>query len=144
MRTLHVRDGEIEGEQGGELFSCVYSGDGAFVLSAGWDGYLRLGLSACARQISSLQASSKPLSCWAFEGMVDTPLLVTPTPLFKPRSGVITRFLGKQKVERSYQYNYPACGHTAETLCLPREAIPCPSCKRLLRVSEEVAQLQPQ
>lgn len=372
MRTLHVRDGETEGGQGGEIYSCVYSADGTFVLTGGWDGYLRLWLSAGAQQISSLAASSKPLSCCAFspdgtswlsasmdgalswwdamthrlrqsfiahirpisalqfspddrflataswdrklllrpvgeeregrtlaghtdivagcrwladsrrllswsndgtlrlwdaevareiirfnghsdrvtaaclsrdgqwaisgsrdgavklwdlqrggevrsvqmnaevrgcwclsdgvsvltvnadgwivlwslpdfevqaevrsdiqamcgalapcgttvvlgsekgslhfvavDGIEQPPLLVTPTPLFKPKSGVITRFLGKQKVQRTYQYSCPACGHTAEIPQLPSEAIPCQSCNRLLRVSEEVPQLQP-
>lgn len=80
----------------------------------------------------------------ALEGLEEQPLPVTPTPLFKPRSGVITRFLGKQKIERSYQYTCPACGHTAEIACLPSEAIPCPSCKRMLRVRADVPQLQPQ
>lgn len=373
MRTLQVQDGGTDGGQGGEVFSCVYSADGAFVLSAGWDGYLRLWLAASMHQVSSLQASSKPLSCCAFssdgtawlsasmdgslswwdamshqmrqnfiahirpisaiqfspdgrflataawdrklllrrvgderegrplvghtdivagcrwladgkrllswshdgslrlwdadaareiirfdghadrvtaaclsrdeqwvisgsrdgsiklwdlgrrgevrsvqmkaevrgcwclsdgvsvltvnadgwmalwslpdfevqaelasdirvmcgdlspcgtkvvlgsekgtlhfvsvDGMEGCPLLVTPTPLFKPKSGVITRFLGKQKVERTYQYRCPACGHTAEIPCLPSEAIPCQSCHRLLCVSVEVPQLQPQ
>jgi len=373
MRTLKVRDGGTEGEQGGEVFSCVYSADGAFVLSAGWDGCLRLWLSASARQVSSLRVSPKPLSCCAFsadgtvwlsasmdgvlswwdvlthqlrdtfiahirpisaiqfspdgrflataawdrklllrrvgderegralvghkdnlagcrwtpdskqllswsndgtlrlwdadsgreaarfEGHADRvtaaclsrdgqwaisgsrdgsvklwdlrrrvelrslqlkdevrgcwclgdsasvltvnadgwmvlwslpdfevqaelasniralcgdvspsamevvlgsetgtlhfvaidstegpPLLVTPTPLFKPKNGVITRFLGKRKVECSYQYICPACGHSAETSCLSSEAIPCPSCHRLLRLRVEVPQLQPQ
>ena len=74
----------------------------------------------------------------------DLPLVVTPTPLFKPKNGVITRFLGKQKIECSYQYSCPACGHTAEVGCLPSEAIPCPSCNRLLRLCVEVSQLQPQ
>jgi WD40 repeat protein len=373
MRTLRVRDGGSESGQGGELFSCVYSADGAFVLSGGWDGCLRLWLSANVQQVSSLEASSRPLSCCAFspdgtawlsaamdgtlswwdamthqmkqtfiahirplsaiqfspdgqslvtaswdrklmlrrvgderegralvghsdivagcrwsldskqllswshdgtlrlwnvdvaretarlegdadrvtaaclskdgqwaisgsrdgsvklwdlrrrveartvrlkeevrgcwylaedssvvtvnadgwivvwslpdfevqaelasdirvmcgdlapsgsevvlgsekgtlhfvviEGMETTPIAVTPTPQFKPKSGVITRFLGKQRIERSYQYSCPACGHTEETAHLPREAIPCPSCKRLLQVCAEAPQLQPQ
>ncbi|HTU18842.1 MAG TPA: WD40 repeat domain-containing protein [Gemmataceae bacterium] len=373
MQTLHVRDGGTEGGQGVEVYSCVYSADGAFVLSAGWDGFLRLWLSANGQQVSSLQVSSKPLSCCAFsrdgtgwvsasmdgtlswwdavthhmkqsfiahirpisaiqispdgrfmataawdrklllrrvgderegrvlaghtdivagcrwsldskqllswshdgtlrlwdadsareaarfdshsdrvtaaclsrdgawaisgsrdgllklwdlrrraetrsvqmkqevrgcwcladgtslltvnadgwmvlwslpdfevqaelastiraicgalspcgnevvlgsekgnlhfvtvEGKVDTALVVRPTLLFKPNNGVITRFLGKQKVVRAYQYICPACGQTAETACLPSEAIPCASCKRLLHLRDEVPQLQTQ
>lgn len=78
------------------------------------------------------------------EGIEATPLAVTPTRLFKPRTGVITRFLGKQQIEQSYQYSCPACGHTEETSRLPRETIPCLSCKRLLQVCPEARELQPQ
>src|SRR5579885_2844867 len=66
MQTLRVRDSEKEGGHGGEVFSCVYSNDGAYVLSAGWDGYLRLWLSASAQLVSFLHAAVKPLSACAF------------------------------------------------------------------------------
>jgi WD40 repeat protein len=63
MRSMRVRAlGTGEGH-GGEVFSCVYAADSAFVLSAGWDGYLRLWVASTAKSVSSLQASAKPLSC---------------------------------------------------------------------------------
>jgi predicted RNA-binding Zn-ribbon protein involved in translation (DUF1610 family) len=67
---------------------------------------------------------------------------VTATSSSKPKSGVITRFLGKQKVERTYRYTCPACGHSGELASLPSEFIHCSSCNRLLRVSAEVPQSQ--
>jgi ribosomal protein S27E len=70
----------------------------------------------------------------------ESPLPVIATPSFKPKSGVITRFLGKQKVERTYIYTCPACGHSGEIASLPSESIHCSSCNRLLRVSAEVPQ----
>lgn len=80
----------------------------------------------------------------AIDGVLDPPLLVTPTQRNKPKSGVLSRILGKQPRQLSYQYTCPACHHTTEVASLPSESIPCPTCKRLLRVSTEVLQLQPQ
>lgn len=68
----------------------------------------------------------------------EVPLPVTVIPSFKPKSGVITRFLGKQKVERTYLYTCPACEHRGEIVSLPSESIHCSSCNRLLRVSAEM------
>jgi WD40 repeat protein/ribosomal protein S27E len=78
------------------------------------------------------------------EGAEDVPLPVTATSSFKPKSGVITRFLGKRKAERSYHYTCPACGHSAEIASLPHESIRCTTCNRVLLVSAEVPQLQTQ
>lgn len=77
-------------------------------------------------------------------GGEEVPLPVTATPSFKPKSGVISRFLGKQKVERTYLYTCPACGHRGEIASLPSEFIHCTSCNRLLRVSADGPQLQTQ
>ena len=65
MPTLRVRAAGTGDGHGGEVFSCVYTVDSAFVLSAGWDGFLRLWMVSNNRSVSSLQASSKPLSCCA-------------------------------------------------------------------------------
>jgi WD40 repeat protein len=46
----------------GEVFSCAYTPDGAFVLSAGWDGYLRLWEVATGAHVTALRAGNKPLS----------------------------------------------------------------------------------
>jgi WD40 repeat protein len=62
LRLLPAGPGE--GHQG-EVFSCAYTADGSFVLSAGWDGYLRLWDTSSARVVTALQASAKPLSACA-------------------------------------------------------------------------------
>jgi WD40 repeat protein len=63
MGSLRVRCAGTGEGHGGEVFSCAYSPDGAFVLSAGWDGCLRLWLTSNGQQVSCLHASAKPLSC---------------------------------------------------------------------------------
>jgi WD40 repeat protein len=50
----------------GEVYSCAYTTDGAFVLSGGWDGQLRLWDAATGAALVKLSASPKPLSCCAF------------------------------------------------------------------------------
>jgi WD40 repeat protein len=91
-----------------------------------------------------LGTESGQLHFLAIDGVAEKPLQTTATPLFKPKTGVITRFLGKPKIDRSYQYSCPSCGHAAETESLPRDAVRCSKCNRLLRVCAEVAQLQAQ
>lgn len=51
---------------GGEVFSCAYSPDGAFVLSAGWDGHLRLWETRNGAHLSAISVGSKPLSSCGF------------------------------------------------------------------------------
>jgi WD domain, G-beta repeat len=47
----------------GEVYSCAYTPDGAFVLSGGWDGVLRLWDANSFSTLTALSASPKPLSC---------------------------------------------------------------------------------
>jgi WD40 repeat protein len=49
-------------EKAGEILSCAYSPDGAFVLSGGWDGFLRLWETAFGAHVTAVQASPKQLS----------------------------------------------------------------------------------
>jgi WD40 repeat protein len=49
----------------GEVFACAYSPDGAFVLSGGWDGHLRLWEAGSGAPVVTLQASPRPLSACA-------------------------------------------------------------------------------
>jgi WD40 repeat protein len=80
----------------------------------------------------------------AVDGLEDAPMIVTPTQTLRPAKGVIGRILGKPRMEPVYQYTCPACRNTAETVRLSSEAIPCGACQRLLRLSAEALQLQPQ
>jgi WD40 repeat protein len=48
-----------------EVLACAYAPDGAFVLTGGWDGQLRLWEASSGSHISALQASSKPISACA-------------------------------------------------------------------------------
>ena len=48
------------------MYACSYTSDGAFVLSGGWDGHLRLWDAAAGTTLVKLSASPKPLSCCAF------------------------------------------------------------------------------
>ncbi|MGL4554960.1 MAG: WD40 repeat domain-containing protein [Gemmataceae bacterium] len=52
----------------GEVYSCSYSPDGAYLLSAGWDGLLRLWDASTGGTLSSLAASPRPLSACAYSG----------------------------------------------------------------------------
>jgi WD40 repeat protein len=51
----------IKGHQG-EVFACAFTPDGNFVLSAGWDGHLRLWEVSSGQPVGGLRAGSKPLS----------------------------------------------------------------------------------
>jgi len=49
----------------GEVFFCTFMHDGSYVLSGGWDGYLRLWESTSGIQAAAFQASHKPISACA-------------------------------------------------------------------------------
>src|SRR5204862_428456 len=49
----------------GEIFNCTYTPDGGFVLSAGWDGHLRLWEISSGTHLTSIRGGSKPLSACA-------------------------------------------------------------------------------
>lgn len=66
MGALRLLRAEPSERHQGEVYCCAFSPDGAFVLSAGWDGNLRLHDSATGETLTSLSASPKPLSCCAF------------------------------------------------------------------------------
>ncbi len=67
MGTLQLASIERAGESHeGEIYSCTFAPNGTFVLSAGWDGQLRLWDVATGQSLTSLRASPKPLSCCAF------------------------------------------------------------------------------
>jgi WD40 repeat protein len=63
LRLLPGSDGEIHK---GEVFCCTFAPDGAFVLSGGWDGYLRLWDASSGGTVSALQVGPKAVSACAF------------------------------------------------------------------------------
>jgi WD40 repeat protein len=50
---------------GADLFCCTYSADGAFVLTAGWDGWLRFWAAPAGTEVTGLRVGPKPLSSCA-------------------------------------------------------------------------------
>jgi WD40 repeat protein len=67
MGALRLLDGAVAGERHqGEVFTCAYAPDGAFVLSGGWDGWLRLWEPSSGAHVAALSASPKPLSACGF------------------------------------------------------------------------------
>lgn len=63
--ALRLIDG-IGGEgHEGEIFTVAYAPDGAFVLTGGWDGHLRLWETGGGSQVTSLAVSAKPISACA-------------------------------------------------------------------------------
>jgi WD40 repeat protein len=80
LRLLAGNSSE-EGHQG-EVFACAYTPDGAYVLSGGWDGHLRLWEAESGQFVTALRVGPKPLSacavtpggrhwlCGSLEGMV--------------------------------------------------------------------------
>jgi WD40 repeat protein len=55
---------DAEGHKG-EVFTCAYTPDSAYVLSGGWDGHLRLWEAESGKLVTSLQVGPKPLSACA-------------------------------------------------------------------------------
>jgi WD40 repeat protein len=49
----------------GELLSCAYTADSAFVLSGGWDGHLRLWEASSGAPVSALHVGPKPVTACA-------------------------------------------------------------------------------
>jgi WD40 repeat protein len=157
-RCTEVRSLQLKGEVRG----CWSLGDGASVLTVLADGWMALwslpdlelqterassirplcgALSPSGAEIA-LGSESGRLHFVSLESDEHVPLPVIATPSFKPKSGVITRFLGKRKIERFYHYTCPACGQNGEVASLPPESVHCTSCNRLLRINAEVPQLQ--
>jgi WD40 repeat protein len=63
---LHLKtEGPEAGGHGGEVFAVAFSSDGGFVLSGGWDGYLRLWEVTTGAPLTGLPASTKAISACA-------------------------------------------------------------------------------
>ena len=65
MPTLRLTPAPESEKHEGEVFSCCYTPDGAFVLSAGWDGHLRLWEVSSGAHLTALKVGNKPLSACA-------------------------------------------------------------------------------
>ena len=67
MGTLRLLQAPKTGDcHTGEIFSCAYAPDGQTVLSAGWDGHLRLWDTTEGEALAYVKVGAKPLSCCAF------------------------------------------------------------------------------
>ncbi len=67
VAALRVANLDRSGEgHEGEIYGCAFAPDGAFVLTAGWDGQLRLWDISTGQSLMALRAGLKPLSCCAF------------------------------------------------------------------------------
>ncbi|MBI1913840.1 MAG: hypothetical protein HYS12_03740 [Planctomycetes bacterium] len=65
MATLRLVPPPRTDKHEGEVFSCTFTPDGGFVLSAGWDGHLRLWEASTGTHLTALRAGPKPLSACA-------------------------------------------------------------------------------
>ncbi len=100
-------------------------------------------LSPAGNQIA-LGREDGQLALVALEGFEDNPLVVTARQGAKTTSTFFTRLLGQTRTVMTYHYCCPACHQVVETTQIPEKAVPCPQCKRRLRVRSRVPQLQPQ
>jgi WD40 repeat protein len=57
-----LKAGPKGGGHGGEVFACSFTPDGQLVLTAGWDGFLRLWETGQGEQVHEVKASARPLS----------------------------------------------------------------------------------
>jgi WD40 repeat protein len=62
---LRLTEALLTGQHNGEVFCCMYTTDGAFVLSGGWDGMLRLWTASSGSGLTAVRVSPKPLSACA-------------------------------------------------------------------------------
>lgn len=65
MATLRMAAGPPLEKHEGEVLACAYTPDGAFVLSAGWDGHLRLWETSSGAFLTAVRVGIKPLSACA-------------------------------------------------------------------------------
>jgi hypothetical protein len=141
---------------GTDLFCCAYNADGGHVLSAGWDGCLRLWEAAGGTEVASVPTGAKPLSCCGFslggedgqvhfvavDSLENAAMLVTATPKSTPKKGVLGRLLGQPRFVQIYHYTCPACRRPGQAASVPMAPFPCPARRRTLRVHVAALQLQ--
>ncbi len=65
MPTLRLIPGAEGPKHNGEISSCAFGPDSMFLLSAGWDGYVRLWETTTGAHVTDFQVSTKPVSACA-------------------------------------------------------------------------------
>ena len=65
VASLRLISGPETGKHDGEVLACAYTPDGSFVLSAGWDGHLRLWEASSGARLTALRVGPKPVSACA-------------------------------------------------------------------------------
>src|SRR5690348_4892524 len=60
LRLLEIVAGS--NASAGELICCAYTPDGTFVLTGGWDGYVRLWEAGTGKSITQVQTGDKPVT----------------------------------------------------------------------------------
>lgn len=70
------------------------------------------------------------------EGQEEAPFIVTATQSVKEESTMLGRlFGGSPRTTRRYSYTCPACRQVMEAPALPTGPVPCPGCRRRLRIN---------
>jgi WD40 repeat protein len=160
--NLERRTEEATVNLGAEVRACFYLLDGESVVVADAVGRLFL-MSAPSFQIQAQLQTPFKVMCGelapsglqlalgaedgqvyfvALEGFEDASMVVTATQNLKPQATMLDRFFGKTRLLRTYKYTCPACRENLESSTLPTEPVPCPRCRRHLRVLSRVPQLQ--
>jgi WD40 repeat protein len=67
-------------------------------------------------------------------------LIVTAKQCLKEETTMLSRFLGRSKTVRTFQYACPACRHAVESATLPAADFDCPHCHRPLRIAAQMLQ----
>ena len=76
------------------------------------------------------------------EGVDESPLIVPVGRRPRPAGGMLGRLLGKSRVTYIYEYTCPVCRRPGEAATLASQPFPCAGCRRSLRMSPQVRQLQ--
>lgn len=76
------------------------------------------------------------------EGFEGASLVVTPVQNLKPQATMLDRFFGKTRLTRTFTYTCPACRQVVDSTTLPVHPVPCPRCRRQLRINPRTPHLQ--
>jgi WD40 repeat protein len=145
-----------------ELRGCLFLLDGASIVAVDAAGGVVLlctpDLESCSQvqtrwkpQSADLSPSGKELALGCEDGLIhfvgvegvdESPLIVTAGRRPRPARGVFGRLLGKPRVTYIYEYTCPVCRRPGEAAALPAQPFPCGGCRRTLRMSAQVRQLQ--
>ena len=145
-----------------EIRACLFLLDGASAVAVDAAGGVALLSTPDLKVLCEVQTGAKPqaadlspagaelaLACedgrvrfLAVDGQEGSALVVTAVRRTRPAPGVLGLLMGKARTSHTYEYVCPACRRAGESGSLPSQAFPCPGCRRTLRVSGRVRQLQ--